>query len=272
MKLAYMYATPDVGHSRVTAIQGDITSTLANIRNVGYEGVELLVCNPDMIDIPDLESAVEKAGLAVPAVCTGEVYGEDKLSFADPDPERRAQARARMKSAMALASRFGASVNVGRLRGRFQDDVAPEQTMEWITQAIRECAAAYPETRIVMEPVNHEYANCLMGTNDMLDFVASIDLPNVGLMLDMVHMLMEGEDIRASIEVAQNRQRLWHFHFSDSDRLPIGDGHYDMGAIVQALREVGYDGYATVETFQIPDSQHAIQQSFNALRPYFHHQ
>lgn len=272
MKLAYMYATPDVGHSRVTAIQGDIAATLAQIRKTGYEGVEFLVCNPEQINISALEAAVRQEGLDVPAICTGEVYGEDKLSFADPDPDKRQQACNRMKSAMALAAHFGASVNVGRLRGRYQDGIPPEQTMAWITESIRECALTYPETRIVMEPVNHEYANCLMGTRDMLDFVNAVNLPNVGIMLDMVHMLMEGEDIKASIASAQRCQRLWHFHFSDSDRLPLGDGRYDIGAIVKALREAGYEGYATVETFQIPDSQHAIQQSFNTLRPYFQHQ
>src|SRR5699024_8484698 len=108
MKLAYMYATPDVGHSKVTAIQGDPSSTLARIRETGYTGVELLVRDPREIDVVALHDAVNDAGLDVPAICTGEVYGEDKVSFADPDPQCRREARDRMRSAMELAARFGA--------------------------------------------------------------------------------------------------------------------------------------------------------------------
>lgn len=269
MKLAYMYATPDVRHANVTAIQGDIEQTLAQIRQVGYEGVEFLVSDPAAIDVVALDRAVRRQGLDVPAVCTGEVYGEAGLSFADPDAGKRRLARDRMKAAMELAQRFGAAVNVGRLRGRYQDGVEPAQTLDWISQAICECAQAYPDTRIVMEPVNHLYANCLMGTKDMLDFVGGIGLPNVGLMLDMVHILIEGEDLGASLREAQAQNCLWHFHVSDSDRLPMGDGTYDIAAVFNALRDVSYDAYITVETFQIPDSQHAIQQSYNTLRPYF---
>ena len=43
MRLAYMYATPDVTHSNVTAIRGEIAATMALIRATGYSGVELLV-------------------------------------------------------------------------------------------------------------------------------------------------------------------------------------------------------------------------------------
>lgn len=108
-----------------------------------------------------------------------------------------------------------------------------------------------------------------MGTQDMLDFLDSVALPNVGIMLDMVHMLIEGEDVGASLRLAQERNYLWHFHVSDSDRLPMGDGNYDIAAVIKALRAVSYDAYVTVETFQIPDSQHAIRQSYDKLRPYF---
>jgi Sugar phosphate isomerases/epimerases len=269
MKLAYMYATPDVTHDKVTAIRGDIAPTLARIREVGYQGVELLVADPARVDAAALESAVRAEGLDVPAVCTGEVYGEAGLSFADPNPGKRSQARDRMKAAMALAERFGAAVNVGRLRGRFQDGIDPAQTMAWISEAVTECAQAYPGTRIIMEPVNRQYANCLTGTQDMLDFVTSLNLPNVGIMLDMVHILVEGEALPASLRAAMNTGRLWHFHVSDSDRLPVGDGSYDIAAVMVALRAVGYDDYVTVETFQIPNVEHAVQASFNALRPFF---
>ena len=104
-----------------------------------------------------------------------------------------------MMAALELASRFGAMVNVGRLRGRYVEGVDPRQTMGWIAESIAACANSYPDTAVVMEPVNRHYANCLLNTVGTMDFIRTIDLPNVGIMLDSVHMMVEGEDIAASM-------------------------------------------------------------------------
>ena len=266
MRLAYMYATPDVTHSNVTAIRGEIAATMALIRATGYSGVELLVRDPRQIDWRALQAAIDAEGLDMPAVCTGEIYGEDGLSFADPDATRRAEARERMKSALDLAARFDAMVNVGRLRGRYVAGVDPGQTMDWIAQALAECARAYPQTAIVIEPVNHLYANCLRTTAETMEFVQRLDLPSVGIMLDSVHMMMEHEDIRASMRTALSHLR--HFHISDFDRLPVGDGAYPIDDFFAALRAIGFDRYVTVETFQVPDARYSIGASFNSLKQY----
>jgi sugar phosphate isomerase/epimerase len=267
MKLAYMYATPDVTHTQVTAIQGEIGPTLARIRSTGYSGVELLVRDPRRIDVAALESAVRSEGLDVPAVCTGEVYGEDGLSFADPDPTTRSQARDRMMAALELASRFGAMVNVGRLRGRYVEGVDRRQTMDWMTQSVVVCAESYPDAAVVIEPVNRNYANCLLNTAETMDFIHHIDLPNVGIMLDSVHMMVEGEDIAASMQASESH--FWHFHIGDSDRLPVGLGSYRTQEFMDALGAVKFRGYVTVETFQIPDSNQSIRISFDSLVPFF---
>lgn len=267
MKLAYMYATPDVGHSKVTAIRGPIEETLLAIRDHGYTGVEFLVRDASQLDAGRLEAAVAAADLDMPAVCTGEVYGEDGLSFADPVPHRRREAIERMKSAMELGERFAAPVNVGRLRGRLRDDVPGEQTIAWIAEALAECAGAYPDGRILIEPVNHEYANCLLTTRETLEFIAKMNLPNVGIMLDVAHMLEEGEDPTQSLHAA--RDVLWHFHVTDSDRLPVGVGTYDIAAVMRALTGSSYDGYVTVETFQVPDGPASLKTSAAALSSWF---
>lgn len=267
MKLAYMYATPDVSPAQVTAIQGEIGPTLALIRKTGYSGVELLVRDPRSIDAAALESSVRLEGLNVPAVCTGEIYGEDGLSFADPDPVTRLEARERMLASLELAERFGAMVNVGRLRGRYVEGVDPRQTMEWITESVVACADRFPETGVVMEPVNRHYANCLLNTSEAMEFIRSVDLPNVGIMLDSVHMMVEGEDIVASIR--ESGSHFWHFHISDSDRLPVGQGSYPIEKFLDALAATSFSGYVVVETFQIPDGEQAIRASFECLKPYF---
>ena len=267
MKLAYMYATPDVAPAKVAAIQGPVEATMHSIAAAGYGGVELLVCDPGRIDRRALAAAIRAAGLDMPAVCTGEVYGQDGLSFADPDPARRREAIERMKASMDLAAEYGAMVNVGRLRGRYTDGVEPGQTLEWIGNAIEQCAGAFADVPIVLEPVNHHYANCLLTTRETCDFVRALGVPSLAVMLETAHILTERETVADAIREAGTLFR--HFHITDSDRLPVGDGAYDIDTAMRAVIDSGFDDYVTVETFQVPDAAHAIGASFEAMRPYF---
>jgi 5-keto-L-gluconate epimerase len=264
MKLAYMYATPDVTHGEVTAVRGEMTATLNCIRHAGYAGVELLIADPAIIDRQALQRAVAESGLDVPAICTGEIYGQAQLSFADPDAGRRRQARDRMNAAMDLAAEYGAMVNVGRLRGCYVDGVPPQQTLDWIADAVSEAVERAPGVPVILEPVNREYANCLVTTRDALEFIEITAIPNLGLMLDAVHILVEGEAVADACALAG--EYLLHFHISDSNRLPVGDGNYNIMGIMAAVAASGFDAYTTVETFQVPDASHGIAASWAALQ------
>lgn len=264
MKLAYMYATPEVAPAKVTAVQGDPEACFARIRELGYDGVELLVRDPRAFDHALIERRIRDAGLAMPAVCTGEVYGEDLLSLADPDPARRAETLERMIAAMDLAARFGAMVNVGRMRGRYQDGIPPARTEGWIAEGMQAAADARPTTRIVLEPVNRHYANFLTGTADAARFVRSLDRANIGLMLDLAHITIEEERHRDSL--AEAGDLLWHYHICDSDRRAAGHGDWDIDAALRDLDARGYDAWITAEHFQVPDAETAMAQSIRRLR------
>jgi sugar phosphate isomerase/epimerase len=43
-------------------------------------------------------------------------------------------------------------------------------------------------------------------------------------------------------------ENLAHIHISDNDRLPPGAGYGDFEGMMDALLEIGYDGWLTMET------------------------
>lgn len=267
MKLAYMYATPEVAPANVTAVQGDPAACFSRIRELGYEGVELLVRDPRAFDHAVIERQLADAGLAMPAICTGEVYGEDMLSLADPDPARRAETLERMIAGMELAARFGAMVNVGRMRGRYLDGIDRTQTEAWVADGMRAAADAVPGTRIVLEPVNRHFVNFLMGTAEAARFVRGLERANVGLMLDLAHITIEGE--RHSESLAEAGDLLWHYHVCDSDRRAVGHGDWDIASALNDLDAIGYDGWITAEHFQVPDAETAMAQSIRWLEAHY---
>ncbi|MBI3944981.1 MAG: sugar phosphate isomerase/epimerase [Armatimonadetes bacterium] len=267
MKLAYQVATPEVHTPDVTAWRGDLPTAFSLLTDLGYGGVELMVRDPAQVDAPRLEALTREFALPITLVCTGEVYGEDRLSFMDPDPAVRAEARRRTAAAVQLAARFGVDTNVGRLRGRLRDDVPAETSLGWARAALLEAADLAGERgiHVLIEPINHRSANWILTAADGVAFVRDLNHPALALMLDTGHMSIEGEDFAASFLAARGCNR--YVHLCDDNRLAPGMGSLDFAAIIAGLRAAGYDGHVAIEAAQRPDSPTAARQSARVLLP-----
>jgi len=90
------------------------------------------------------------------------------------------------------------------------------------------------------------------------DFLPVMDrFPSLGLTLDVAHAFIRGGLERILGFTRLLGQRIVHLHISDNwgerdDHLPIGVGRIPYGEVVRALRELGYQGWATFEVFS-PD-------------------
>ena len=265
MKLAYMAATQEIHNEKITCLRGEYDQVFQLIAKNGYTGVKLMVRNPFEVDFAGIEKSAKKYHLDIPVLCTGEVYGEDKLSFGDPNPSVRHEAIKRGKEAMKMAGNFRACVNVGRLRGRFHDNVARKDTIAWIKDGFSQVAAANPNTFLMLEPVNHRLANYLLTTTDGVEFVKELNIPNVRMMLDYDHMVIEKEDIEQSVNCAKGFFQ--HVHICDSDRLPPGQGTYKFDTFFQALHKAGYEGYVTIESFPTTNYEFDLKTCFQQISP-----
>ena len=87
------------------------------------------------------------------------------------------------------------------------------------------------------------------------------------LLADLFHMNIEEVELPAAIRAGG--RNIGHVHFVDSNRRPAGLGHIDYPPIVAALREIGYQGFASAEALPYPDPDAAAQQTMKAFRRYF---
>ena len=69
------------------------------------------------MDADKLEKVLENHNLKVPAIGTGQAWGEERLSFTNPDVDIRNAAVDRIKRQIELAQRFNALVIIGLIRG-----------------------------------------------------------------------------------------------------------------------------------------------------------
>lgn len=269
MKLAYQVATPDVSPAGgVTAYQGDFSTSLERIKSVGYDGAELMVANPGSLDKKYLKQILNDYSLPVPMVCTGEIFGQDGLYFTAPRVEQRAAAIQRVKDAVDLAVFLGTKyVNIGRVRGGFSYGGDHEQERTWSLDGLRD-VSRYADERdviIALEPVNSIAATFINSTQDGLEILKELNEPALKLMLDSNHMFLDDRDELSSISDAITE--VVYVHLADSNRLYPGRGKLDFFAFIETLSKHGYNGWLSVEVFQRPDQDTALQESFDYVKP-----
>lgn len=264
MKLAIVLST-HAAQFQAVAFKGDFEANVARIASYGYDGVELAIRDPKLVDAEKLEGVINAHGLQVPAIGTGQAWGEEGLSFTSDDPAVRRAAIERIKSHVPLAQRLNAKIILGLIRGITPPGQSHEQSMAYLVEALQECSAvaATEGVRFALEPLNRYETDLIHTVQEGLDLIQRVGAENFGLLLDTFHMSIEEPSIEASIRACGDR--IFHFHVADSNRWYPGAGHLDFRVILAALRETGYQGYISGEFMPLPDADTGAQRAIGHL-------
>jgi sugar phosphate isomerase/epimerase len=265
MKTAIVLSTHAARFNAV-AFKGDFEANVAKIAAWGYNGVELAIRDPKLVDADALLSVVNQHGLEVPAIGTGQAWGEEGLSFTDPDLDVRTAAIQRVYDHVPFAAQTGAVIIIGLLRGIVKPGVEHEQAYAWLVEALQRCsAAAAPHgVRLVLEPINRYETTLINNVDQGLTLIEAVGADNFGLLLDTFHMNIEEPKIEDSIRTAGDR--IFHFHVADSNRWYPGAGHIDFGSVMATLRDIGYAGYVSVEAMPMPDADTCAERAIANLQ------
>ena len=115
--------------------------------------------------------------------------------------------------------------------------------MREIVKTAEDCGVTY-----CVEAVNR-FETCLINTaREALDYVARVDSPNIGVLLDTYHMNIEETSIADAIRMVGGK-RLRNFHTGENNRTAPGRGHLDWDEIFGVLAEIGYTGPIVSEPF-----------------------
>lgn len=279
MKTAAVVSLNPAGFAAAT-FQGDWRAGLRLVADLGFDGAELHVREAARVPVADLAALLAEMGLAVPAIGTGQVYGEDGLSFADPDPAVRNEAVRRVLEHVDLAATLADAgvaalrgarpgpplVIIGLVRGTVARGVSPAAARRWAVQGIREVAEAAGAAglRIVVEPINRYETQLGNTVVEVLSLLDEVEMENAGLLADTFHMNLEEADLPAALRQAGDR--LWHIHAADSNRWAPGQGHLDFRPVIRQLGQLAYDGYLSCEILPRPSPEEALRLGAVGLR------
>jgi sugar phosphate isomerase/epimerase len=261
-------ATPDVAISpAVTAFQGRLEDSFRSLGELGYDGVELMTLNPLELDWDKVKREAEKNKLDVVLVCTGEIFGQKKLSFMDKNPEIRSNAIARVKEIIDFAAYQGAYINIGRVRGQYCEELPQEISYRYAIDAFKNISdyAGKKNVMIALESVTLMQTNFINTIEEAVKVVKDVDNDHFKIMMDIFHLNIEEKDMFETIK--KYFEYNVHVHLADNNRRYPGHCGLDFERIIRAFKEVGYDGAFCTEIFQIPDQDAAAKGAIEHLRP-----
>ena len=118
------------------------------------------------------------------------------------------------------------------------------KSMREIIKVAEECGVTY-----CVEAVNR-FETCLINTaEEALKYVAEIDSPNIGVLLDTYHMNIEENNMGDAIRTAGDK--LIGMHTGENNRTAPGRGHLDWDEIYKALKDVNFKGRIVSEPFVV---------------------
>jgi len=215
---------------------------------LGYDGIEIPFIDLDSLDAAATRRALEAAGLGATA-CAVLVPGTSLIS---DEPAERAAGVERLRRCVALAAEIGAEAvagplyaPVGQLAGRGRTEEEWKRAVEGLRAAAE--AAAEAGIFLAIEPLNRFETYFLNTAADALRLVEEVGHPALKVQVDTFHAHIEENDTAAAIRMLGDH--LGHFHASESNRGTPGTGQVHWETALGALRETGYQGWVTIESF-----------------------
>ncbi len=247
----------------------DLPAACRAAADLGFDAIELFAPSGEAIRALPLAKLLTEFGLKLAAVGTGAGMVVHKLSLCDADANRRTQAIAFIREIMSAGAEHGAPAIIGSMQGKWDDVVDQKTATGFLRDALQQLGEHAERCGTVLhyEPLNRYETNMATTMAAGVDLLKPVASKQLRLLADLFHMNIEETSIADGLRDAGSL--VGHVHFVDSNRQAAGRAHMHYAPIVSALADIGYDGYASVEAFPIPDSMTTARQTIETFRRCF---
>ena len=223
----------------------------AAVKQAGFDGVEFWwpfeQAVPADKDIDAFVAAVRDAGVELMGLnfFAGDMPGGDRglVSW----PARSAEFRDNIDVTVGIGERLGCKA-FNALYGNRVEDSSPEAQDELGAEnlALAARAAAKIGGTVLVEPVSGAPAYPLLRADDALAVIHRAGESNIGLLADLYHLAVNGDDVDKVI--ANHTDRISHVQIADAPgRNEPGTGSLPLRQQLADLEAAGYRGWVGLE-------------------------
>ena len=194
------------------------------------------------------------------------------LQLNSPDPATRLRTKEYLSELVGFCGAVGGkNVVLGSASARnVLEGISYDDAWASARDIFRECSklAGQFGGNLCIEPIHAPLTNFINTPEEAVRMVRDVGHPSFRWILDTFAMNLQGVDIPVSIR--QYGDSLAHVHLNDNNKSWPGSGSVDFMSIASALKDIGYDGYLSVEVFDLSPSPETIaSEAIKYLRTVF---
>jgi D-psicose/D-tagatose/L-ribulose 3-epimerase len=231
-----------------TKVDESLFPTLDLIQEIGFEGVEVPIFNPDPDAWHSWRKKLDELGIyrAADTFCGADV------NLISTDSKTRNTALEYLKRCVDCAAVLGAERLMGPYHsalGVFTGQPATADEWKWGIDGIYQLSDYAHKQNITLglEYLNRFEMFLTSCGDELIRFVDEVNHPNCKIMFDTFHANIEEKNIGDCIR--KMNDRITFVQLSENDRSTPGKGNVAWNEIFQALQDIGYDGWLSIEAF-----------------------
>lgn len=219
-------------------------------KKLGLDVVEIAVGDDVKFDAAAILRTSQNAGMEVVLSPGGNWPMTADISHSDP--ANRSFGIAWHKHWIEQSAKAGAIAYSGAIYahpGRIERGPESADELKWAAEKLHKLAnfATPHGVKLVIEPMSHFRTSLINTTEQAFQLIEMADHPNLQVLFDTYHMVTEIRDYAAAIRMLS--PHLWGIHACENDRGVPGGGIVPWADIFQATKEVNFDGYILMESY-----------------------
>lgn len=247
-------------------------------KNVGYDAIEIApftlanyVTEISESDRKRIRAEASEVGIEIAGIHWVLVKAEG-MYLTHPDNEVRKKTADYFCELVEFCADIGGRVIVvGSPKQRnIMPGISYEEAWSWAKEVFKDAIQLAFERGVVicLEPLAPSETNFINKAEEAIKFIKEFNNPSFRLILDVKAMSSETKPIPQIIR--DSAPYLAHFHANDKNLKGPGFGEIDFYPIAGALKEIGFNGYVSVEVFKFDEGPEEIaRRSIQYLKKVF---
>lgn len=224
---------------------------IERLARIGYDGIELGCASPhawpyylDAAKRREINGWLKENNIVFSSMlpCPG---GGPGANIASADKAEREWSVRYVKDVADMGAEFGCH-RVAVVCGWYIFGTRQADAWNYARDSIADIAdhAAGLNTILCLEPTPTD-SNLVETADDVLEMMRQVGKDNVFTMFDTAHALYRNEPPVDYVYTLGKTMK--HVHLTDYNRQAVGSAGCDFVSVMQALKDIGYDGYVTME-------------------------